>query len=429
MHPTSGPPTDRGVVIAGGGLAAQRAVETLRRNGFVHAIRVITAEPTAPYDRPPLSKGYLAGAVGDDALRFRPDAWYREQDVDLITSAPAAALDVARREVTLASGERLRFGHLLIATGGVPRALPGTESFDNVHVLRTVEDARRLRDALTPGSRLTVIGAGFIGMEVAATAARLGVDVTIIEAAQAPLAGILGPGLGGWFAELHRQEGIAVNVGARITGLRGAHSIEAIELEDGRRVECDAVVVGIGMAPATSWLRDSGLDEGGIPVDAAGRTRIPGIYAAGDACRPHDSRTGRLLRSEHWEAAARQGAAAARAILGLTPAPPAIPSFWSDQHDLRIQYVGHAHGSDAIAIDGDPDARDFTATYTRGGVPVAALLVGRPHALAQTRRLIEDHHPKERTAACPSSRTSTSSPAPRTATAPWSRPTSSPWRT
>lgn len=401
MHRATAPRTARGVVIAGGGLAAQRAVETLRRNGFEEPIRVITDEPAAPYDRPPLSKAYLAGEVDDDALRFRPDAWYREQDVDLLTGASAAALDVTRREVTLASGERLRFQHLLIATGGTPRTLPGTEGFDNVHVLRTVEDARRVRDVLTPGGRLAIVGAGFIGMEVAATAARLGVEVTIVEAAQTPLAAVLGPDLGGWFAELHRGEGIAVHVSARITGFQGTGSIiRAIELDDGRRVACDAVVVGIGMEPATGWLRDSGLDDGGIPVDAAGRTRVPGIYAAGDASRPHDPRTGRHVRTEHWEAAARQGASAARAILGLEPAPPAIPSFWSDQHGLRIQYVGHAHGSDAIAIDGDLDARDFTATYTRAGKPVAALLVGRPHALAQTRRLIAQHHPHtERTAA------------------------------
>ncbi len=398
MHTTSRKRS--GVVIAGGGLAAQRAVETLRRSGFTKPIRLVAGEPLAPYDRPPLSKEYLTGTVDDDDLRFRPDDWYAEHDVDLLTGARATALDVAGRALVLDSCRRLAFSELLIATGGAPRTLPGTECFDNVHMLRTIDDARRLRDALVPGSRLAVIGAGFIGQEVAATAAGIGVEVTIVEAAEAPLAAVLGPSLGGWFATLHRQEGIAVHVAARIARLHGTAAITAIELDDGRRVDCDAVVVGIGTQPATSWLRGSGLDDRGVQVDAAGRTRVPGIYAAGDASRAFDARIGAHVRTEHWEAAARQGAAAARAMLGLDPPPPAIPSFWSDQHGLRIQYLGHAHGADAITIDGEPDARDFTATYTRDGTPVAALLVGRPHALARTRRLLErPTHPTERNAA------------------------------
>jgi 3-phenylpropionate/trans-cinnamate dioxygenase ferredoxin reductase subunit len=400
MHRSARQPDHRGVVIAGGGLAAQRAAETLRRNDFREPIRVIAGEPLAPYDRPPLSKEYLAGAIDDQALRFRPDDWYAAHDVDLVTGGMAADLDVARREVVLASGERLAFAQLLIATGSTPRTLPGSERFDNVHLLRTIDDARRLRAALRPGSRFAVVGAGFIGMEVAATAAKLGAKVTIVEAAEAPLTAVLGPRLGAWFAELHRQEGIAVHVAARIAHVHGTTTVTAIELEDARRIECDTVVVGIGTEPATGWLRESGLDDRGIPVDAAGRTRIPGIYAAGDASRPLDPHTGRHVRTEHWDAAARQGTAAARAILGLEPTPPAIPSFWSDQHGVRIQYLGHAHGADTIVVDGDPDARDFTATYTRGGIPVAALLVGRPHALAQTRRLLEQHnHTTERNAA------------------------------
>lgn len=400
MHRISTQPADRSVVIAGGGLAAQRAVETLRRNGYAKPIRVVAGEPLAPYDRPPLSKEYLAGAVGDDELRFRPDDWYAEQDVELLTDARATALDVASRELVLESGRRLAFSELLIATGGTPRTLPGTERFDNVHVLRTINDARGLRDALVPGSRLAVVGAGFIGQEVAATATALGVDVAILEAAAAPLVGFLGPQIGGWFAELHRQESITVHVETRITRLHGKTAITAIELDDGRRIDCDAVVVGIGTEPATSWLRGSPLDDRGVPVDATGRTSVAGIYAAGDASRAFDSHTGAHARTEHWEAAARQGAAVARAMLGLDPPQPAIPSFWSDQHGLRVQYLGHSHGADAITIDGDPDARDFTATYTRGGRPVAALLVGRPHALAATRRLLEQpNQPTGRNAA------------------------------
>jgi NADPH-dependent 2,4-dienoyl-CoA reductase/sulfur reductase-like enzyme len=377
------------MVIAGGGLAAQRAVETVRRSGSTKTIRLVAGEPLAPYNRPPLSKEYLSGTIDDDSLRFRSDDWYVEHGVDLLTGVRATALDVAGRELVLDSGRRLAFSELLIATGGAPRTLPGTEHFDNVHVVRTIDDARRLRAALVPGSRLAVIGAGFIGQEVAATAAGIGVEVTIVEAAEAPLAAVLGASLGSWFAELHRQEGITVHLTARIARLHGTTAITAIELDDGRRVDCDVVVVGIGTEPATGWLRGSDLDDRGVQADAAGRTRVPGIYAAGDASRTFDACIGAHVRTEHWEAAARQGAAAARAMLGLDPLPPAIPSFWSDQHGLRIHYLGHADGADAITIDGEPDARDFAATYSRDGTPVAALLVGRPHAVAQTRRLLE----------------------------------------
>jgi len=223
--------------------------------------------------------------------------------------------------------------------------------------------------------------------------------VTIVEAAPAPLAGVLGAELGGWFARLHREEGVEVLLEARIARLRGERRVEAIELESGRRIACDAVVVGIGTQPAVAWLAGSGLDPGGVLVDAAGRTAAPHVFAAGDASRPFEPRLGAHVRTEHWEAAARQGAAAARAMLGLPAAAPALPSFWSDQHGVRIQYLGHAHGADRVEIDGDPAGRDFTATFTASGRPVAALLVGRPHALPAVRRRLEAHHPTERTAA------------------------------
>ncbi len=389
-----------GIVIAGGGLAAQRAVETLRRSGHDGTIQLISDEAVAPYDRPPLSKEYLARGLDDAALRFRADDWYRDRDVELLLGERAVGLDVAGRELLLASGSRLPFWQLLIATGSSPRRLPGVERFSNVHELRTLADARRLRDALRAGARLVMIGAGFIGQEVASTAHGLGAHVTVIEAARAPLAAVLGVELGAWFAQLHRDEGIDVRLSARITRFHGGDAVEAIELDDGQRIDCDIVVVGVGTVPATRWLAGTGLDDEGIPVDAAGRTAIPGIYAAGDAAKHFDSRLGAHTRTEHWEAAARQGGAAARSMLGLAVPPPATPSFWSDQHGLRIQYLGHAHGADDIRIDGDPHARDFTATFTDHGRPIGALLVGRPHALPEIRRQIEQAtHPPERKAA------------------------------
>jgi NADPH-dependent 2,4-dienoyl-CoA reductase/sulfur reductase-like enzyme len=378
--------TEKGIVIAGGGLAAQRAGETLRRTGYDGSLRMITAEAELPYDRPPLSKEFLTGELDDRALRFRDDDWYADNDIDVLLGDPAAKLNTAKRAVVLESGRHVPFDRLLIATGSAPRHLSGTTGFENVHELRTLVDARRLRDVLGAGSRLVVVGAGFIGLEVASTARGVGAQVTIIEAAAAPLAGVLGAELGRWFARLHREEGIDVRLSARIARLHGTRTVTSVELDNGDRIARDTLVVAIGTTPATAWLAGSGLDDEGVPVDAAGATAIPGVYAAGDASRPFDPRNGAHVRTEHWESAARQSAAAARAMLGLRTPPVPPPSFWSDQHGIRIHYLGHAHGADRIAIDGDPPARDFTATFTRHGRAIGALLVGRPHALAEQRR-------------------------------------------
>jgi NADPH-dependent 2,4-dienoyl-CoA reductase/sulfur reductase-like enzyme len=241
--------------------------------------------------------------------------------------------------------------------------------------------------------RLVVIGAGFIGLEVAATARALGASVTVVEAAPTPLAGVLGTELGAWFADLHRAEGVEIRTSARVQEIGGRGRIESLVLADGSRIECDHVLVGVGVVPDTEWLAGSGLDDGGVRTDACGRTVAPGVYAAGDAALTYNLGSGRHARSDHWEAAARQGAAAARAMLGLDPAPALPPSFWSDQYGVRIQLVGHPRGADRVEYDGDPAARDFTAWLRRGDAPAAALLVGRPRALAAARRSIADALP------------------------------------
>jgi NADPH-dependent 2,4-dienoyl-CoA reductase/sulfur reductase-like enzyme len=376
-----------GIVIAGGGLAAQRCAETLRAQGHGGPIRIVCGEPELPYDRPPLSKELLAGTVDDAALAFRSRPWYAEAGVDVIVGDRAVQLRPAGRRLELASGRSLAYDRLLIATGAAPRRLPGAGAFENVHVLRTLADARGLRDALVPGARLAVIGAGFIGQEVAATARARGVQVTLVEALSAPLAPILGAEIGGWFAAMHAAEGVDVRVGAGVAGLRGTSAATAIELADGAAVACDTVVVGIGVAPDTEWLAGSGLPHrGGVPADASGRTAIPGVWAAGDTANPFDPRRGEHRRSEHWEGAVQAGRAAARDMLGLAAAPSPPPSFWSDQYGVRIQYVGDAAGHDAVEIDGDLGARDATVLFLRGGRPAAALLVGRPRALPSVRR-------------------------------------------
>jgi 3-phenylpropionate/trans-cinnamate dioxygenase ferredoxin reductase component len=377
-----------GVVIAGGGLAGQRCAETLRRNGYDGPVRMICAEPHRPYDRPPLSKELLLGGEADGLPALRPAEWYTRHDVELLLGVRATRLDPHTRTLTLSDGTHARYARLLIATGSRPRTLPGLEGHGNVTTLRTVEDAGSLRTAIARRARLAVIGAGFIGQEVAATARTGGCEVTLVEAAPLPLGNVLGRELGHWFAELHRDEGVRVVLNRRIVGVEGEGRVGALRLDDGARVECDHVVVAIAVTPDLAWLQRSGLDPAAAAIDGQGRTAAAGVFAAGDAAAVFDPHVRRHVPGGHWESAARQGAQAAKAMLGLRAAPIQPHSFWSDQYGTRIQQVGHAGLADRISIDGDPAARDFTALYTRADRPVAALLVGRPHALPEVRRLI-----------------------------------------
>jgi NADPH-dependent 2,4-dienoyl-CoA reductase/sulfur reductase-like enzyme len=383
---------DNGVLIIGGGLAAQRCAETLRRRGYEGPVRIACAEPDPPYDRPPLSKEVLAGKTAEASVAYRPAWWYEEKRVELLLGCRALALDPAARTVSLDSGSPLPYKHLLIATGSAARRLPFLEDYENSHALRTLADVRRLREELVPGARLAIVGAGFIGQEVAATARRQGVEVTMIEAAKTPLASVLGEEVGRWFADLHLDEGVRVMTDAMLEGARGGNRVEELILASGERITCDAVVVGVGTVAATEWLLGSGLEGNGVLTDSSGRTALPGVFAAGDVSLPFDPRFGVHARTEHWDAAAWQGAAVAMAMLGEYPGTPPLPSFWSDQYGLRIQYVGHAHHADGVFIDGDPGARDFEAIYTRDAVPIAGLAVGRARAIPALRKRIECGH-------------------------------------
>lgn len=379
-----------GIVIVGGGLAAQRCAETLRRSGYDGAVRMVCAEPHAPYDRPPLSKELLQGTRTADGLRFRADAWYEEQDIELMLGIAAVSLSVPDRRVTLSSGRPLRYDRLLVATGSRPRTLPLLAGYDNVSVLRTVDDAAALREVLSERGHLAIIGAGFIGQEVAATARRLGVTVTMIEAAPTPLHGILGAQLGAWFARLHAAEGVTVVTGAQVSSVSANGRVNSLTLSDGRRIEPDHVVVGIGAQADIDWCAESELPaDGGLHVNAHGQTPAAEVFAAGDAAATFDPALGRHVAGSHWEAAGRQGARAAKCMLGLDPGPVPVTSFWTDQYGLRIQYLGRASLADGIAIDGDPDSRNFSAIFSRAARPVAALLVDRPRSLPAARKLIE----------------------------------------
>ncbi len=383
---------DHGVVIVGGGLAGQRCAETLRRRGCELPIRIVCAEPEPPYDRPPLSKQVLSGEMPAAELAYRSPEWYEENEVELLLGGEARGFDPGRRAVTLEDGTELRYGKLLIASGASARRLGLLEGFENVHYLRTVADARRLRSSLAPGRRIAIVGAGFIGLEVAATAHRAGAEVTLIEALPTPLAGILGERVGRWFAGFQRDEGVQMRLGTALEAAHGNGSVEELALANEETLGVDCVVAGVGSAPATGWLRGTGLGVDGVKTDTAGRTGLPDVFAAGDAAMAFDPRAGVYARAEHWDAAAWQGAAAATAMLGEYPGTPPLPSFWSDQHGLRIHYIGHANRADGVHLEGAPEERDFTAVYTRGGTPVAGVAVGRPGSIPELRRKIERGH-------------------------------------
>lgn len=391
---------DADLLIAGGGLAAQRCCETLRRLGFDGRIVVLCEEPSRPYDRPPLSKSVLVGEEGPAEPSLRPAAWYEDQDVELMLGVAASGLDPGTRAVALSDrpGEataptrraRLRFDRLLIATGSRPRRLPGIPAHDLIHELRTYEDALALRTALRARSgRLAILGAGLVGMEVAAAARALGREVTLIEAADTPLARALPPVLGTWIAYLHRLHGVDVRLGTMVQSVSPRAGSVELGLSDGSVLEAEDVLVAVGTVPATEWLAESGLGPGAIEADAGGRTALPGVYAAGDVACFHDPYLGRALPSQHWEAAVRQGGAVARSIAGLPPLPPSPSMFWSDQHGRRIQFVGHAPAGGEIVFEGDPIAEDsFAAWISRDGRTQGALLVDRPRMLPQARARI-----------------------------------------
>ncbi len=380
-----------GVVLAGGGLASQRCAEKLRAEGYDGRLVMLAAEEEPPYDRPPLSKEVLVAARAPSSLAFRAASWYADHGVEVRLGAAAAGLEPRGRIVRLQSGESIAYEKLLIATGSRPRRLPLFEGFANVHELRTLPDSLRLRGALRAGGPLVIVGAGFIGQEVAAAARTLGVPTTILEAAPVPLGRLLGEQVGTWLVDRHREAGVEVLTSTCISRARGDGSVEVIELEDGTSIECGTVLVGVGVAPAAEWVDGSGLSPDGVLTDAAGRTPLEGVFAAGDVARPFDPRFGVHARCEHWDAAARQGVAAALAMLGREPRPATAPSFWSDQYGMRIQYVGHAEHADSCEVDSGSSERDLAVTYRRGGVTVAALAVDRPRDILARRREIELH--------------------------------------
>jgi len=380
--------THRTFVTVGAGQAAAVAARTLRRRGFDGRIVLIGDEPNAPYQRPPLSKEFLSGADTLDSLMLLPPAWLAKNDVEIITGAEVMRVDPASRCVDLGGHPSILADAVLFATGGRPRTLPVPGPRPGVvHYLRTIEDSQRLRAALTPGKRLVLVGAGFIGLEIASTAIALGVDVTVLEAEAVPLGRIVGPAMGAVVAGLHRANGVDLRVDAAVSALHTTDEGVVVEFEDAPPLAADLAVVGIGITPNVAVAAASGLRvDDGIVVDAQGRTSIPNVYAAGDVARRYSGRAGRYVRVEHFDNANKQGAAVANAMLGRDAVSDEPNWFWSDQYGRNIQLVGTASGE--VVMRGDPEELDFTAFYLDRGTVCGAFTMDRGEDVMATRELL-----------------------------------------
>ena len=386
------------IAVVGASLAGLRAVETLRREGFDGHLVLVGAEPELPYDRPPLSKEFLAGEAEPEQLALRKLP-YDELDLDVRLATRAEGLGLADRTLSLDTGETLVFDGLVIATGSAPRTLPGTPDLPGIFVLRTLADALAIRAALAGRPKVVVVGAGFIGSEVAATCRGRGLDVTVLEALPAPLVRGLGVVLGGVCGELHRDHGVDLRLGVGVAGFEGHDRVERVRLDDGTVIGADVVVVGVGVAPVTGWLDGSGLTiDNGVVCDAT-LLAAPGVVCAGDVTRwPNPLFDGEVMRLEHWTNATEQGVAAARRLLYGDGAAPEVfapvPFVWSDQYDRKIQTVGSFRGDDEmVVVHGSLAERRFTAVFGRGGRLVGALGFSMPAKVMLYRRMIADRVP------------------------------------
>ncbi|MEW2303888.1 FAD-dependent oxidoreductase [Streptomyces sp. NPDC006655] len=379
----------RTVAVVGASLAGLSAARSLRQRGYDGRLVMIGDEPHRPYDRPPLSKEFLAGTVGEADLALERDD--EELHAEWLLGARATGLDRTTRTIGLADGREVRADGVVVATGASARTLPGTDGLAGVHALRTLDDARALRADLARGGRLVVIGGGFVGAEVASTAYALGLDVTVVEAAPTALAGPLGPAMGAVVSALHADHGVRLLCGVGVKGLGGEHRVESVLLEDGRSVPADTVVVGVGARPCVDWLEGSGITlDNGVKCGADGRTSLAGVVAVGDCANWYDPGAGGHRRVEHWTGALERPAAAVAALLthGATePGVPRPPYFWSDQYGVKIQFVGHAAGADSVTVEeGSTDDRSFLAVYRRAGRPVAVLGMNQPRLFTRARK-------------------------------------------
>ena len=379
-------------MIVGGGLAAARTAEHLRKSGYTAPITLVSDEPHLPYDRPPLSKEMLQDAQKNlvDVL-LKPAEFYADNDIALNLGSPAQSVDTAARTLALFDGTVLDYDELVIATGLAPKRIPSFPDLAGIRVLRSYDEAMALREQAASARRAVVIGAGFIGCEVAASLRKLGVDVVLVEPQPAPLATVLGQKIGDLIARLHRSEGVDVRTGVGVAGVRAddaGERVTAVELTDGTVIDADLVVVGIGSRPATDWLVGSGVAlDNGVLCDEVGRTSDPHVWALGDVASWRDA-TGHQRRVEHWSNVADQARILVAAALGQDPPSlTVVPYFWSDQYDVKIQCLGEPEATDVVHLAED-DGRKFLAYYERDGVLVGVVGGGMPGKVMKARAKI-----------------------------------------
>lgn len=379
--------TERRVVVAGAGMAGVQTAVALREQGFTGSVTLIGAEPHQPYDRPPLSKAVLLGKAEESAF----DIDFEALGITLRLGCEVTGVRAGDHELETSAGP-VPYDVLVLATGAEPVALPGSDGVPGVHLLRTLDDAARLRPVLEAGHPVVVVGAGWIGAEFATAARAAGCEVTVVEAADRPLAGALPAEVAAPMADWYEESGARLLTRARVARVEPG----AVVLDDGRTLPADAVVVGIGARPATGWLADSGIalgPEGSVTADAALRTSVPDVYAVGDCASFPSARYGTRLVVHHWDNALQgpRTAAAHIAAQGAADVPPydPVPYFWSEQFGRFVQYAGHHADADTLLWRGDPAEAAWSVCWLRDGVLVAVLAVGRPRDLAQGRRLVE----------------------------------------
>jgi len=384
--------SDQTHVIVGASLAGAKAAETLREEGFDGRVVLVGAEAERPYERPPLSKDYLRGEVGREKVYVHDEGFYDEHDIELRLGRRAVGLDISSRELELDDGERLRYDRLLLATGAEPRRLsiPGAE-LDGVLYLRSVQDSDTLRDRLDRGGAVVVVGAGWIGAEVAASARQRGLEVTVLDPASAPLERVMGTEVGAIYRDIHTDHGARMLMGTGVDAFEGDARVERVRTTSGRVLDCDFVVVGAGVEPRTVLAAQAGIAiDNGILVDEHLKTSAPRVFAAGDVANSHHPFYGERIRVEHWANALNQGPAGARNMLGHDSPYERLPYFFSDQYDVGMEYSGFARNWDRVVFRGDPATREFVAFWLVDDRIVAGMNVNVWDVTDTIKRLISE---------------------------------------